>query len=160
MSSHEPLDPSRYRTVLGHLPTGVTVVTAPGPVGMACNSFTSVSLDPPLVSFCAGNASETWPGIREAHRFAVNVLSEAQHELGHRFAAKGINRFEGVPWHPSSGGSPLLDEALAWLDCRIEAEHAAGDHTIVIGRVLELDVAGAGSPLVFFRGDFGALARA
>jgi 3-hydroxy-9,10-secoandrosta-1,3,5(10)-triene-9,17-dione monooxygenase reductase component len=151
--------PPRFREVLGHLPTGVTVVTGIDggkPIGMSCNSFTSVSLEPPLVAFGASRESITWPRIRETGRFAVNVLAHAQEELGRRFAVRGIDRFAGVPWHPSPQGNPLLDGAVAWIDCRLYAEHEAGDHTLILAEVVELDVHEPTSPLVFFRGAYGS----
>lgn len=151
---------ARFRHVLGHLPTGVTVITAVDagePVGMACNSFTSASLDPPLVAFYAGCASDTWPRIRAAGCFAANVLADRQDELGRRFARKGIDRFAGVPWRRSELGSPLLDDALAWIDCELHRVYEAGDHEIVLGRVHSLDTAPTGAPLLFFRGAFARL---
>ena len=156
-----PVDATAFRQVLGHYPTGVAVVTAsaPEPVGMAVNSFTSVSLEPPLVSFCAASTSSTWPRIRPGGRFAVNILHESQHELCRQFSRTGGDRFEGVRWAPSAHGCPLLAGALAWLDCRIEAEHPAGDHTIVIGSVQDLGCHD-GRPVVFWRGAYAAVVPA
>lgn len=155
-----PIDAAGFRHVLGHYPTGVAVVTAsaPGPVGMAVNSFTSVSLKPPLVSFCAASTSSTWPRIRPGGRFAVNILGEDQGELCRQFSRSGVDRFEGVAWEPSASGSPLLAGAVAWLDCEVEAEHPAGDHLIVIGLVKEMGCAG-GRPVLFWRGGYSALER-
>lgn len=164
MSRAEPsaVDAARFRHVLGHLPTGVTVITAMAqgrPVGMACNSFTSVSLEPPLVSFCAGRHSDTWPGIRDAGRFAVNVLASGQLDLGRRFARKGVDRFAGTEWRLSPLGSPYLTDAAAWVDCELHAEYEAGDHWIALGLVNQLEAAGEAKPLVFFRGGFGSFSR-
>ena len=152
------IDPTEYRRVLGHYATGVAVVTAfaAEPVGMAVNSFTSVSLDPPLVSFCAAMTSATWPRIRAAGRFAVNILDEHQQDACRRFASKDEDRFASTPWHRSTGGSPILDDALAWLDCQIAFEQSAGDHVIVGGLVVGLD-AREGDPLLFYQGRYGAL---
>ncbi len=152
-------DPSHFRQVLGHLPTGVTVVTAFGeePVGMAANSVTSVSLQPPLLLICPARTSTTWPLLREAGRFCVNVLAHGHEEVSRQFAASGVDRFAGVAWHERRAG-PALDEAVAWIDCEIDAEHPAGDHTIVIAKVLDLDVSGAYRPLVFFGGRYGTFA--
>ena len=150
-------DSARFRQVLGHLPTGVTVVTARDggePVGLSCNSFTSVSLDPPLVSFCPAKESETWPRIEPLGRFAVNVLSHDQHDLGRVFARKGVDRFDGVAWRESPLGNPWIEGALAWVDCELHARHEAGDHWIVLGLVRSLEAAGKRGPLVFFRGSF------
>ena len=149
-----------FRSVLGHFATGVTVITAMDghePVGMAANSFTSVSLDPPLVLFCAAKSSSTWPRIQAAKQFAVNILSEHQEDVSRVFATKGADRFDAVGWRPGAGGSPVLDDVLAYIDCRIDAEHEAGDHVIVIGRVLDLGVAADAGPLLFHKGGYGRL---
>jgi flavin reductase (DIM6/NTAB) family NADH-FMN oxidoreductase RutF len=156
------VDGAEMRYVLGHFATGVTVVTARAggePVGMAANSFTSVSLEPPLVLFCAGVESETWPRIREAERFCVNVLGHHQRELALSFARKGSDRYEGVELVEHGDGPPRLAGAIAHVDCRIAAEYPGGDHTIVVGAVLELAVseanaAGLEEPLIFYRGGF------
>jgi 3-hydroxy-9,10-secoandrosta-1,3,5(10)-triene-9,17-dione monooxygenase reductase component len=153
-------DEASFRSVLGHFATGVTVITAMDgrePVGMAANSFTSVSLDPPLVLFCAAKSSSTWPRIQTAKQFAVNVLSEHQEDVSRVFATKGADRFHAVGWRPGAGGSPVLDDVLAYIDCRIDAEHEAGDHVIVIGRVLDLGVAADAGPLLFHKGGYGRL---
>lgn len=152
------IDAAHYRKVLGHFATGVTVITATDggePVGMAANSFTSVSLAPPLVLFCAAHSSTTWPRIRAAGSFCVNVLAEDQEELCRLFATKGADRFNGVGWHPGPSGSPIIADVLAWIDCRIEATYEAGDHVIVVGRALAMDAALHGKPLVFYRGGYG-----
>jgi 3-hydroxy-9,10-secoandrosta-1,3,5(10)-triene-9,17-dione monooxygenase reductase component len=156
------VDGAEMRRVLGHFATGVTVVTARAssePVGMVANSFTSVSLQPPLVLFCAGVDSETWPRIREARRFCVNVLGHHQRQLAVSFARKGTDRYEGVELVDHGDGPPRLAGAIAHIDCAIFAEHPAGDHSIVVGEVLELAVADddAGplaEPLIFYRGGF------
>ena len=151
------IEPYVFRRVLGHLPTGVTVITAQhqdGPVGMACNSVTSVSLEPPLIAFCPARESETWQALRAAGRFCVNVMAE-HHEIATRaFARKGIDRFAGVAHHPRPGG-PALDDAVAWLDCQIRAEYEAGDHLIVVADVVGLEARDDAAPLVFFRGAYG-----
>jgi 3-hydroxy-9,10-secoandrosta-1,3,5(10)-triene-9,17-dione monooxygenase reductase component len=147
----------RLRFVMAHLPTGVTVVAAStpdGPTGMAANSFVSVSLDPPLVLFCPAKSSTTWPPIREVGQFCINVMAGHHEELCRQFARKGADRFAGVDWHASQCG-PALDDAVAWLDCELEAEHEAGDHTIAVARVLDLGAAPEVAPLVFFRGVYG-----
>ena len=152
------IDAARYRQVLGHFATGVTVITAMDgkePVGMAANSFTSVSLDPPLVAFCAAHNSSTWPRIQATGHFCVNILEESHEEICRLFATKDADRFGGVGWRKAESGAPVLDDALAWIDCRIDAEHDAGDHVIVVGRVLDLAVSKEGKPLLFFRGGYG-----
>ena len=153
------VDAARFRQVLGHFATGVTIVTAIDggePVGMTAQSFTSVSLDPPLVAFFPGKSSTSYPRIKSAGQFCVNMLAEDQEALCRTFAVSGGDKFEGVGFKPSAGtGSPVLADALAWVDCRIEAEHDAGDHVIVVGRVLDLEVAREAKPLLFYRGGFG-----
>lgn len=154
-------DDARFRSVLGHFATGVTVVAAldqDQPVGLSVNSFTSVSLAPPLVAFCAAKGSSTWPRIREAAAFTVNVLAEHQEELSRVFATRGRDKFQGLRWWPAPSGAPIIDGVLAWVDCVIEGEHDAGDHVLVIGRVRDLDVTDEGGPLIFYRGGYGRFA--
>jgi flavin reductase (DIM6/NTAB) family NADH-FMN oxidoreductase RutF len=152
------IDEARYRQVLGHFATGVTVLTgmdAGHPVGLAVNSFTSVSLAPALVAFCVSTRSSTWPRLRPAGTFCVNILADDQEDVSRAFAAHGSDRFQGVGWRPSPAGAPILTGALAWIDCTVEAEHEAGDHVIVVGRVRALSVEHEGRPLVFYRGGYG-----
>jgi flavin reductase (DIM6/NTAB) family NADH-FMN oxidoreductase RutF len=153
-----------FRRILGHLPTGVTVITAnslQGPVGMAANSVTSVSLDPPLVLFCPSRTSETWPRLREAGRFTINVMARHHETVTVRFAAKGVERFAGLHCIDGPTG-PRLHDALAWIDCKLRDEHDAGDHTIVVADVLEIDSTAEEQllPLVFFRGRYGTFGSA
>jgi 3-hydroxy-9,10-secoandrosta-1,3,5(10)-triene-9,17-dione monooxygenase reductase component len=158
---HEAVfDSAKFRQVLGHFATGVTVITATdaGPVGMAVGSFASVSLDPPLVGFFAGKSSTSWPRIRNAGAFCVNILAEDQEAICRVFASKDADKFAGVGWTTSSTGSPRLDHVLAWIDCDIDSVVDAGDHELVLGRVRELEVAAEGDPLVFFRGGYARLA--
>lgn len=163
MTAHEAsADPAQFRNVLGHYVTGVVVVASVRDGrqhGITVNSFTSVSLDPPLVAFCAAHSSGTWPAIRAAGRFAVSVLASSQREVCSLFAAKGVDRFAAVPWTPGSTGQPVLDDAIAWLECRIDAIHPAGDHDLVVGEVLDFG-ARDGSPLVFFQSGFAGLVTA
>jgi 3-hydroxy-9,10-secoandrosta-1,3,5(10)-triene-9,17-dione monooxygenase reductase component len=161
-SSRSQIEGEQLRRVLGHFATGVTVVTAhteEGPVGMVANSFTSVSLDPPLVLFCAGTGSDTWPSIQKVGHFCINVLNHQQEQLAVKFAKKGSDRYEGVEHMLSAHGIPRLAGATAQIDCQIVAEHEAGDHVIVVGQVLEMDLADSESgelsaPLIFYRGGF------
>lgn len=153
-----PFDQARYRSVLGHYATGVTVVAAVEggqPIGLSVNSFTSVSLDPPLVSFCAAKGSSSWPRIRAAGSFSVNVLAEDQEVLSRVFATRGADKFAGVRWRPAPSGAPLIEGTLAWVEATVEAEYEAGDHVLVVGRVSDLDVAGEGRPLIYYRGGYG-----
>jgi flavin reductase (DIM6/NTAB) family NADH-FMN oxidoreductase RutF len=157
-SSSSAVDAAHFRRVLGHFPTGVTVIAAVAdgtPAGLAVGSFFSLSLDPPLVGFCADRSSSTWPTIEAAGAFCVNVLAEDQEEICRRFAMKGADKFAGIGFGVTATGSPRLDGALAWIDCELDVVHDGGDHVIAVGRVIELDVARQGSPLVFFRGGYG-----
>lgn len=152
---------AKFRQVLGHFPTGVTVVTAAtdsGPVGLAVGSFASVSLDPPLVAFFPDKGSSSWPRIEAAGAFCVNILAEDQEDVCRRFASKGDDKFAGLGWKPAGSGAPLLAGVLAWIDCDIESVAEAGDHFCVTGSVRELDVGHDGAPLVFFRGGYGRFA--
>jgi flavin reductase (DIM6/NTAB) family NADH-FMN oxidoreductase RutF len=162
------IDPLQFRRVLGYFPTGVTVVTActgnGDPVGLTIGSFTSVSLDPPLVGFLPMILSDRWPEIRATGVFCVNVLGSRQDELCWRFARTSIEApFGGVEWRQSAAtGSPILAGAIAWIDCSIEDVIEAGDHHFVIGRVLELEHAEPESDpnaLLFFRGKLGEFAE-
>ena len=154
------LDPQHFRQVLGHFATGVTVVTAfddDAPVGFACQSFQSLSLDPPLVTFAPQRTSTTWPRIRRARRFCANILAEDQEELCRRFAVTGTDKFAGVRWTSSPSGCPVLEDVLAWIDCEILQEVDGGDHVLVVGRVLDLAVPRDAPPLLFFQGRFASL---
>jgi flavin reductase (DIM6/NTAB) family NADH-FMN oxidoreductase RutF len=151
------IEAEQFRHVLGHYPTGVAVVTAArpdGPVGMACNSFTSVSLSPPLIAVCPAKSSETWPEIRAAERFLVNLMNRDHEGVVREFARKGADRFASVS-HQLRDCGPALDEALAWIECKLHAEYDAGDHTIALGRVVGLQAREDLEPLVFFRGGYG-----
>ncbi len=150
-------DTARYREVLGHFATGVAVVTTAdddGPAGFTCQAFNALSLDPPLVVFAPSRSSQSWPRIEQTRVFCANVLTEDQEALGRVFATKSQQKFDGVGWRPGSTGSPVLHDALAWVECRLEAAHDGGDHLVAIGRVLDMGV-GHGHPLVFYRGGFG-----
>jgi 3-hydroxy-9,10-secoandrosta-1,3,5(10)-triene-9,17-dione monooxygenase reductase component len=142
--------------VLGTFTTGVVVVTAMGaqPLGFTCQSFASLSLDPPLVSFSPARTSTTWPLIREIGRFCVNVLAHDQHELSERFAELGADRFAGVEWTRSPLGSPIIVGVSAWIDCELAAEYDGGDHTIVLGAVRALRADPQRHPLIFYRGRY------
>lgn len=142
---------------MGHVPTSVVVVTglnsAGQPFGITIGSFASVSLDPPLVGFFPGASSRSWASIRESGRFCVNVLGGAQDELCWRFAKEGDDKFAGLEWTPTEGGSPALPGVIASIDCSIESETPAGDHTFVLGRVEALEHADdVMDAMIFFRG--------
>lgn len=156
------IDSARYRQVLGHFATGVTIIAGTDsdqPVGLAVGSFASVSLDPPLVAFFADKGSNSWPRIERSGHFCVNILAEDQEELCRVFAGKGTDKFKGIGWKPAASGSPLIADVLAWIDCSIEQVVEAGDHFFVSGRVLELGVEREEAPLVFFRGGYANLTR-
>lgn len=151
----------RFRDVLGRFASGVTVVTAISngePVGMTCQSFSSVSLDPPLVLFVPARTSRAWPLMQRAGRFCVNFLAAEQFALSDTMAGRGTDKFAGVDWHPSpTTGSPVLSGALAHVDCTIHAVHEAGDHYVVIGRVVDLADHDDADPLLFHRGRYGSV---
>lgn len=147
------------RRVLGHFCSGITVITASDrsglPVGFTCQSFSSLSLTPPLVSFSPARSSTSWPTIRAADFFAVNVLGAGQDHLSHQFARSGTDKFRGVSWTPGRTGAPLLDGVTAWVECRLWAEYDGGDHTIVAAEVLNLYADSDTPPLLYYRGGYG-----
>jgi len=161
MSEPLAVDGAQFRQVLGHFPTGVVVVTALAdgvPVGLSVNSFTAVSLEPPLVAFCAARLSGSWALIRPTGGFCVNVLAEDQEAVSRVFATPGADRFRSLGWTLSASGAPHIHGALAWVDCAIDAVHPGGDHEICVGRVRALGVEREDGPLVFYRGGYGRLA--
>ena len=150
----------RFRDVLGRFGSGVTVVTgisSDEPVGLTCQSFSSVSLDPPLVLFIPAKTSRAWPLIQRSGKFCVNFLAADQAELSNTMASRGIDKFAEVKWTPSPGtGSPMLEGSLAHIDCTIHTVHEAGDHYVVIGRVVDLLTPDGptSEPLLFYRGEY------
>lgn len=157
-----PVSPAEFRAVLGNFASGVTIITSPpgegedGPAGFACQSFASLSLDPPLVTFMVARTSTTWPRIARTGVFCVNILGAEQGELCRAFAVSGADKFAGVAHTPAPAtGSPQLDAVPAWIDCRIHAVHTGGDHLIVVGRVEAMGASGEGDPLLFHKGRFG-----
>jgi 3-hydroxy-9,10-secoandrosta-1,3,5(10)-triene-9,17-dione monooxygenase reductase component len=150
---------ARFRQVLGHFCTGITVITTVDsgqPAGFACQAFAALSLAPPLVLFCPGRSSATWPVIARTGHFCANVLADEQQALARRFGTSGGDKFDGVEWSPSPSGAPVLTGALAWVEATVEAVHEAGDHHVVIGRVTALGQCRAGQPLLFYRGRYTA----
>ncbi len=159
--SYEP-EPQKFRQVLGHFCTGITVITAVDdgePVGFSCQAFAALSLDPPLVVFCPALTSVTWPRIARGKQFAVNVLTEDQHDLAGKFGRSGSGKFDGVTWVPDGAGSPVIDGVLTWAGCEVVAVHPGGDHSIVVGRVRELGECGGQRPLLFYRGRYATSAE-
>ena len=148
-----------FRDTLGQFASGVVVATGclhGEPAGFAAQSFTSLSLEPPLVALCPARSSRSWPRLRDSGHFCVNVLAEDQGEVSERFARSGTDKFANLEWRPGTTGSPILAGALAFIDCELVAEHDGGDHTIAVGRVRDLGVLDAeAAPLVFFRGAYG-----
>jgi 3-hydroxy-9,10-secoandrosta-1,3,5(10)-triene-9,17-dione monooxygenase reductase component len=154
-----PVDVETFKEVMGRFATGLAVVTAldgPTPVGFTCQSVVSLSLEPPLVALAPAKTSTSWPRIRRAGAFCVNVLSDSQREVCSRFAQSGGDKFDGLGWSIGDRGSPHLPGSLAWIDCSLELIHEAGDHELVIGRVVGL-AAGSGQPLVFYRSKYAEL---
>jgi flavin reductase (DIM6/NTAB) family NADH-FMN oxidoreductase RutF len=146
------------REVLGHFVSGIVVVTATGqdgPIGFTCQSFASLSLDPPLITFAPARSSSTWPRIREVGAFCVNVLAADHQELSVGFSRSGVDKFAGVPWQPAPSGAPILDGVSAWIDCALWNEYDGGDHTIAIGLVSDLGADPARLPLLYYRGRYG-----
>jgi flavin reductase (DIM6/NTAB) family NADH-FMN oxidoreductase RutF len=154
-----PIDPSEFRRVLGHWVTGVAVVAARNangaPCGLTANAVASLSLNPPLVLACVDHTADSHDCIRAAGSFSINILADDQERLARRFAAWDLTeKFQGVPYHAAPSGAPILDEALAWIDCRLHESLPGGDHTIFIGEVLSGD-ARQGTPLLYYRGGYG-----
>lgn len=157
----------RFRDVLGLFCTGITVVTGFGdghPVGLTCQSFASVSLEPPLVMFCPARTSQGWPVMQDSGAFCANILGAGQRQLSEDMATKGAHKFDGVAWRPAPTGSPVLAGVLGYVDCVVEQVHEAGDHYIVVGRVRALGVgdlgqggSSASGPLLFHRGTYTRL---
>ena len=152
-------DASRFRQVLGHFATGITVVTTVDegePIGFTAQSFLSLSLDPPLIAVCPGVTSSSLPRIRNAGFFCVNILGEDQEAHSRVFATKEPDKFAGLGWKSGVTGAPVLEGSLASIECTVEEIHDAGDHVIVVGRVQGLDVGnGDARPLLFYRGGYG-----
>jgi flavin reductase (DIM6/NTAB) family NADH-FMN oxidoreductase RutF len=157
------ISPDEFRRVLGHFAAGVTVVsTCDGdgrPTGLTASAFTSVSLEPPLVLVCVDHKSQSYPALLERGRFAVNVLRADQEAVSRRFATTRLDKFDGVPFHMSPLELPLLDDALAQLECVTVGTHVEGDHTILVGRVERAHL-GSGEPLVYYRGRYDRLSGA
>ncbi|MFE2035850.1 flavin reductase family protein [Streptomyces scopuliridis] len=154
------VEPARFRDVLGRFCSGITVVTASldgRPTGMTCQSFMSLSLDPPLVAFAPAVTSTSYPTIREAGHFAANVLAADQAEVATKFARSGGDKFAGTRWRQEVTGAPLLDGTVAHIECELVEEYRIGDHLLVVGRVVALTGHQDATPLLFFRGSFGAL---
>ncbi|BAH39630.1 MAG TPA: flavin reductase [Gemmatimonas aurantiaca] len=155
------IDNDLFRAVLGRFASGVTVVTTRdangNPHGMTVSAFSSLSLDPPLVLVCIGNDASTAPVMARAESFAVNVLRDDQEALSRRFASVMSQRFEGIGYHGSEG-DPRLEGVLAWMQCRVVAQHPSGDHVIYVGEVEQAGMSD-GRPLLYYRGGYATLER-
>ncbi len=156
------IDPGHFRQVLGSYPTGVCAITATGsdgkPVGMVVGTFTSVSLDPPLVGFLPDKSSSTWPLIEAAGHFCVNVLGSDQQQICRQLASKGADKFAGLDYAQSGHGMPIIAEAIAQIECTLHAVLEAGDHWFVLGRVVSLGTPREADPMLFHRGKYGGFA--
>jgi 3-hydroxy-9,10-secoandrosta-1,3,5(10)-triene-9,17-dione monooxygenase reductase component len=162
-----PVSPAVMREVLGHFVSGIVVVTAAGPagpLGFTCQSFAALSLEPPLVSLAPARTSSTWPRIRAGGTFCVNVLAAGHEDVSAGFARSGsdrfVDKFTGIAWAPGPSGAPVLDGVSAWMDCALWAEYDGGDHTIAVGRVLDLGADPSRPPLLYYRGRYGVTANA
>jgi flavin reductase (DIM6/NTAB) family NADH-FMN oxidoreductase RutF len=150
-------DQARFREVLGHFATGITIVTATDegePVGFSCQSFAALSLDPPMVILAPSKSSTSWPRIARAGAFCVNILGEHQEAVCRAFAVSGGDKFDGVEWTPGVTGAPLIEGSLATVECTLGTIHEGGDHELVTGHVVDMEV-GEGLPLIFYRSGFG-----
>lgn len=158
------IDAQRYRKVLGSYPTGVSVVTgvdASGQVAaMVVGTFTAVSIDPPLVGFLPDRNSSSWAKLQQSSHFCISVLSDAQEDLCRQLSSKNPDKFAGVANRISPSGAPILDEAVAWIECAHHSTTPAGDHDFVLGLVLDMDASEDSAPLLFHRGSFGGFAAA
>jgi flavin reductase (DIM6/NTAB) family NADH-FMN oxidoreductase RutF len=154
------ISPDDFRGVLGHFASGVTIVTTcdgeQRPTGLTASAFCSVSLDPPLILICVDHKSQSYPHLRESGRFAINILHHGHEQLSRRFASSRLDKFDGVAFTLGTLGVPLIDAALAYLECRTVSAHVEGDHTIFVGRVEAVGV-GDGDPLLYYRGRYHRL---
>jgi flavin reductase (DIM6/NTAB) family NADH-FMN oxidoreductase RutF len=153
------IDAPTFRKVLGNYPTGVCAVTAMhddgSPLVLVVGSFSSISLDPPLVGFLPDRKSSTWPLIANSGKFCVNVYSSEQTELCRQMAMPGPDKFAGVSYTHTALGNPKLDKVIAWIDCTMHDVLEAGDHYVVLGQVETLEIGHEGDPMLFFRGRYG-----
>jgi flavin reductase (DIM6/NTAB) family NADH-FMN oxidoreductase RutF len=153
------IDGREFRNTLSHFGSGVVIVTGMlngVPAGLSAQSFSSLSLDPPLVLLCPARTSTSWPKLRESGKFCINILAEDQKPICDVFAKTGIDKFAALTWRPGITGSPVIDGVLAYIDCDLHSEHDGGDHTIVVGKVVDIAILDRSrGPLLFFRGGYG-----
>lgn len=152
-----PIDKNELRRVMGHFATGVTVITTLNKdgqmLGLTANAFSSVSLDPPLCLIAVDKKAESYGSFEESRVFTVNILASDQEALSRKFAVSGGNKFEGVAYRIGANGAPILDGALAYIECKLYAAYDGGDHTIYLGEVQQAEIT-EGKPLLFFRGGY------
>lgn len=156
------ISPQAFREALSHFASGVVIVTGmeeDAPCGLTCQSFASLSLDPPLIVFCPSSRSSTWRRLAALERFCVNVLGDEQRHLSEQFGRSAADKFAGVPWTRGSNGSPRIDGAIAHIECDLHAIHPGGDHDIVTGAVTGLSVRPGSDPLLFYRSEYARLLR-
>ena len=162
MSGHMEIDSRTFRDTLGRFGSGVVIVTATNksaPIGFVMQSFMSLSLDPPLIAVAPAKSSSSWPKIREVGQFCVNILAADQLDLCRTFSNPCEDRFAGIEIETGATGAPRLPGAIAYIDCDLEREHDAGDHTLAIGRVRDLAMhAVERAPLLFYSGQYGQFA--
>ena len=162
-SSGEHFDGTAFRQTMGNFCSGIVIVTANfegAPVGFAAQSFVSLSLDPPLVAFCPGKTSSSWPKIRASAGFCINILAVGQADVCATMAQPSADKFATVEWRKGLSGAPILAGVLAHIECDLEAEHDAGDHTIAVGHVRHFESPhGQGEPLLYFRSRYGAFSE-
>jgi 3-hydroxy-9,10-secoandrosta-1,3,5(10)-triene-9,17-dione monooxygenase reductase component len=155
-----PMDPQQLRRVMGHFATGVTVITTKDvfgtPYGLTANAFMSLSLDPPLVLISVDKAAQCYACFDASKVFVVNFLSEDQEEISRRFATKGVDKFAGLTWSEASNGAAILKGAIGYVECTVRESHDGGDHTIIVGEILDANASGE-RPLLFFRGKYQRL---
>jgi len=158
-----PNDSRLLRNAFGRFATGVAVATAIDPdgqpIGLTINSFSAVSLNPPLVLWCLDNTSHNLEAFRRASHHAISILATGQADVSTRFATWPVDRFVGLPWRPGAGGAPLLEGCCASFEVANEAAHLAGDHTIFVGRVEEFSETAGLAPLIFHSGQYRRLSE-
>ncbi len=155
------IDPDTFRSVLGRFVSGVTVVTvsgSEGDAGMTVSSFCSLSLSPPMVLLCIDHEARMYDALQSATHFVVNVLEASQEVLARRFSDQEVDRFDGIGFRPGQSGAPILDDVLAWMECRRADAFPGGDHTIFTG-IVEIADSRPGEPLVYYRGGYTQLGK-
>ncbi|MGH7871090.1 MAG: flavin reductase family protein [Candidatus Binatia bacterium] len=154
------IEPQELRRVMGHFATGVTVITTQdkdgNPNGLTANAFMSLSLTPPLVLICVDKGAQCYTCFELENGFTVNFLSEEQEDVSRRFATKGIDKFAGLRWRRGENGAAIIDGVLGYAECRIAQCHDGGDHTIIVGEVVNADASGE-RPLLFYKGTYQRL---